>query len=128
MAASHIADHRACGQLGYYPIERGQPILDKIMEVAWAEKPCSRTKQARAVVTPGHTPAPLESLLHPWLRVRPCHHAIESSHHRHGTILDREHHRLLRRQGELLGGGVIGKVMRSRLLREPLPQIPGMNP
>src|SRR6266481_3026969 len=102
MAASHVGNLGACGQPGPYPVECGQPVLHKVVEIARSEETRSRTKQARAIVAPGDPTTLLKCLLHPWLGIRPRDHAIESPHHRHGTILDSEHHRLLRRQCEFL--------------------------
>src|SRR4051794_27111902 len=56
MAASHITNLRAGGQLGHHPVECRQPVLHKVVEVARSEETRRRTKQARAIVAPGDTP------------------------------------------------------------------------
>src|SRR3954470_5608627 len=86
MAASHITNLRAGGQLGHYPVECRQPVLHKVVEITRSEETRSRAKQARAIVAPGDTSTLLERLLDPWLGVRPRDDPIESPHHRDGTI------------------------------------------
>jgi len=105
VSAPDIGDFGAALQLFDEAVERRKPVAHQIVVVAGAEKARDRAKETARVIAPRHAGAGREHRLDLILALgHPC-HQVERPHHVDGTVLDREDHRLFRRQSEFLRRG-----------------------
>jgi hypothetical protein len=123
VTASDIGDFGTALELFDDTVERRQPVAHQMVVVAGAEKARDRAKETARVVAPRHAGAGREHRLDLILALGHPGHQVERPHHIDGAVLDREDHRLFRRQGEILRRRVVGEIVRGCLMRQPFAHI-----
>jgi hypothetical protein len=123
VAAADVGNAGPALQLIHDALERRQPRGDEIVVVARAEEAGHGTEHTAGLVTPGHTTTRLEGGLNLGLIVEHCRHQIEAPHQVDGTVLTRKHHGLFGRKGKFSGAGIVGQIIRGRLIAQPLAHV-----
>ena len=121
VAAADVGHPRARPQLLDDAVERGQPRVHQVREIAGAEEPLGPLEQVVVVLVPAHALAGPEALGDVGLVLDERRKQLEGARDEDRAVVMGERERLLRREPE--GAGLVLDVPAGGLLAEPLAQV-----
>lgn len=125
VAAADVRDLCARLELLHHTTRQsGKPRGHEVVVIAGPEEAGHRAEHAAGLIAPGDTTTGLECGLNLRLVLKHRRHQIEAAHQVDRAVGNREHHRLLGRQRELRRSRVVGQVVGTRLIGQPLAEIP----
>ena len=123
MSAADVGDPRAALQALDHAVKRRQPRAHQIRAIAGAEEALCAAEQAMVVRVPAQAFARAEGF-DDLVFVEPERSRdLEGRRHENGALLERQHHRLRRRQSVSLLLGIVGDIAAGCLVGEPFADI-----